>query len=311
MNEKLSLLSGILGKHYQSSGEYLFRCPYCKHHKHKFSVNIHKNVYKCWICDTRGSNLFRVFRRFGSFSEQEKWKELTGQKQDLNEFDQLFREETEEHLAEQILELPESFVSLTHPHSSRSHQRATKYLTERLIDKMDILRWKIGYCSTGPFANRIIIPSFNSEGDLNYFIARTFADDYQRYKNPSVSRDIVFNELYVDFSEEITLVEGVFDALKATNAVPILGSTIRETSKIFKKIVAHDTPVLMALDPDAKRKASAIKRLFLKYGIEVREIQYKDERDMGDMSKQEVRELSQEAPFVKSYDNLIDAISGV
>jgi len=311
MNEKLSLLSGILGKHYQSSGEYLFSCPYCKHHKHKFSVNIHKNVYKCWICDTRGSNLFRVFRRFGSFSEQEKWKELTGQKQDLNEFDQLFREETEEHLAEQILELPESFVSLTHPHSSRSHQRATKYLTERLIDKMDILRWKIGYCSTGPFANRIIIPSFNSEGDLNYFIARTFADDYQRYKNPSVSRDIVFNELYVDFSEEITLVEGVFDALKATNAVPILGSTIRETSKIFKKIVAHDTPVLMALDPDAKRKASAIKRLFLKYGIEVREIQYKDERDMGDMSKQEVRELSQEAPFVKSYDNLIDAISGV
>ena len=311
MNEKLSLISGILGRSYKSSGEHLFRCPYCKHHKNKFSVNIEKNVFKCWICDTRGSNLYRIVRRFGTFRDQERWKELTGFKQNLSEFDTIFQEETIEQVSETILSIPEGFHSLANPPCSKQATAALKYLYNRALDQGDILRWKIGYCDAGPFKNRIIIPSFNLDGDLNYFVARTYVDDYKRYMNPPISRDIVFNELYVDFEEEIVLVEGVFDALKATNAIPILGSTIRETSKIFKKIIANDTPVLMALDPDATRKSQAIKRLFLKYGIEVREIQYTDDRDIGDMSKSEVEELSRQAPFIQSYDNLISAIADI
>ena len=212
---------------------------------------------------------------------------------------------------EQILEMPQGFKSLTRISNNKSHLRALKYLSERGIGKYDILKWKMGYTTEGPFKNRIIIPSFNKAGDLNYFIARTFADDYRRYMNPPVSRNIVFNELYVDFEEEVTIVEGVFDAIKAHNAVPILGSTIRETSKLFRKIVNNDAPVLMALDPDAKKKSEAIKRLFLKYGIEVREVEYTDERDIGDMSKEEVSVLSQNAHFVKSYDSLINAISAI
>ena len=176
----------------------------------------------------------------------------------------------------------------------------------------DVLRWKIGYTTEGNFRNRIIVPSFNENGDLNYFIARTYMNDYRRYMNPRVSRNIIFNELYVDFEEEVTIVEGIFDAMKTQNAVPILGSTIRETSKLFRKIVAHDTPVLLALDPDASLKTRYIKNLFLKYGIEVREMKYEDEtRDIGDMSKEEVTRMSQEAPFVRSCDTLIDAISAI
>ena len=119
---------------------------------------------------------------------------------------------------------------------------------------------------------------------------------------------LIFNELYVDFSEEIMIVEGVFDAIKSKNAVPILGSTIRETSKLFKRIVQNDTPVLLALDPDAKKKTEAIKKMFLKYGIEVRQLKYEDERDLGDMTKKEVKILSEKAKLVNSYDSLIEAI---
>lgn len=311
MNEKLSILHNILGKSYKSNDEHLFACPYCGHHKNKFSVNVEKNVYKCWICDARGKNLFRVIRRFGSFSQQEKWKELTGFKQDLGEFDSLFEVEVVVEQKETVLEIPQGFKSLTRQSGNKSHIRALKYLSERGIGKYDILKWKIGYTTEGPFKNRIIIPSFNNVGDLNYFIARTFSDDYRRYMNPPVSRNIIFNELYIDFDEELTIVEGVFDAIKAENAVPILGSTIRETSKLFKKIVQNDTPVLLALDPDAKKKSESIKKLFLKYGVEVREIQYPDERDIGDMSKEEVSVLSKNANFVKSYDSLINAISAI
>ena len=311
MNEKLSILHNILGRSFKSNEEHLFACPYCNHHKNKFSVNVEKNVYKCWICDARGKNLFRVIRRFGSFSQQEKWKELTGFKQDLGEFDRLFEVEVVVEQQEQTIQIPQGFQTLTKNSNSKSHQRAIKYLAERGIGKYDILKRKIGYTTEGQFKNRIIIPSFNLKGDLNYFIARTFSGDYRRYMNPPVSRNIVFNELYVDFDEEVMIVEGVFDAIKANNAVPILGSTIRETSKLFRKIVKHDTPVLLALDPDAQKKSEAIKDLFLKYGIEVREITYPDERDIGDMSREEVSVLSQNAHFVKSYDSLINAISAI
>ena len=304
MDEKLSIITGFLGKSYKSNNEHLFQCPFCKHHKRKFSVNIQRGVYKCWICDEKGRNLYRLVRKFGSQKDREAWKAFSGEKTDLNDFESLF-EEAEKDSFEQIIEMPPNFHTLT----GNVHFRAPlRYLEKRGITRKDILKWKIGFCSDGPFKGRIIIPSFNENGDLNYFIARTFTDEYRRYKNPQVSRDIVFNELYVDFDKEVTIVEGAFDAVKADNAVPILGSTIRETSRLFKKIVQNNTPVLLALDPDAKYKAENIKRLLFKYGIEVRELQYDDERDVGDMSKEEVEKLSQDAPVIREEDSLVSAI---
>ena len=304
MDEKLSIITGFLGKSYKSNNEHLFQCPFCKHHKRKFSVNIQRGVYKCWICDQKGRNLYRLVRKFGSQKDREAWKAFSGEKADLNDFESLFEEAGEDNF-EQIVEMPPNFHTLT----GNVHFRVPlQYLEKRGITRKDILKWKIGFCSDGPFKGRIIIPSFNENGDLNYFIARTFTDEYRRYKNPQVSRDIVFNELYVDFDKEVTIVEGAFDAVKADNAVPILGSTIRETSRLFKKIVQNNTPVLLALDPDAKYKANNIKRLFFKYGIEVRELQYDDERDVGDMSKKEVEKLSQDAPVIREEDSLVSAI---
>jgi len=304
MEEKLSIITGFLGKSYKSNNEHLFQCPFCKHHKRKFSVNIQRGVYKCWVCDQKGRNLYRLVRKFGSQKDREAWKAFSGEKTDLNTFESLFDEE-EEGKFEQIVEMPPNFHTLT----GNVHFRVPlRYLEKRGITRKDILKWKIGFCSDGPFKERIIIPSFNENGDLNYFIARTFTDEYRRYKNPPVSRDIIFNELYVDFDKEVTIVEGAFDAVKADNAVPILGSTIRETSRLFKKIIQNNTPVLLALDPDAKYKAENIKRLLFKYGIEVRELQYDDERDVGDMSKEEVEKLSQDAPVIREEDALISAI---
>jgi len=307
MQEKLNILTGILGSSYSSGEEHLFRCPYCKHHKRKLSVNVEKGVYKCWICDARGKKLSRIVRRFGSFSEHEEWKIVSGEVTDLTDFDDIFQEESYQ-AKEQILQLPQSFRSLCNSHKATGPRR---YLKSRGLDEGDILKWKMGYCTEGEYKDRIIIPSFNLNGNLNYFIARTFADDWRRYINPSASRDIVFNELYIDFEEEVMLVEGVFDALKGTNAIPLLGSTLRENSRLFKQIVVNDTPVLLALDPDAEYKSTNIKNLLLKYGIEVREVKYDDQHDLGDMEKDEVMRMRSEAPFVRQDDELLSAIGSV
>ena len=74
MQEKLQILSDVLGRFKKSNDEHLFRCPYCEHSKYKFSVNIDKNVYKCWICDTRGRHIRRIVRRFGTFKQRQAWQ---------------------------------------------------------------------------------------------------------------------------------------------------------------------------------------------------------------------------------------------
>ena len=75
-------------------------------------------------------------------------------------------------------------------------------------------------------ATEIVIPSFDDDGDVNYFAARSYNGDSYKYKNPRASKNIVFNELFVNWNADLTIVEGAFDAIVAGNAVPILGSTL-------------------------------------------------------------------------------------
>ena len=311
MNEKLSILSNVLGSHFQTNDEHLFFCPYCKHEKRKFSVNLKRNVYKCWICNQRGRSLYRVVRRFGSFNDQEGWRALTGApKEDLSRFDAMFEtEQAEENI--QVVDLPKEFKSLTQQKLDSSGRKMLKYLENRGINKKDILEWKVGYCTDGRYRDRVIFPSFNEDGDANYFVARTVDDGDFKYLNPAASRNIIFNELYLDFDNEITIVEGIFDAMKAGNAVPILGSTLSEYSVLFRKIIKNDTPVLLALDKDAKWKALKIKRLLLKYGIEVRELDLEEYEDVGEMSKDEFKRLSSIASFIQEEDILTSLFSDI
>ena len=147
-----------------------------------------------------------------------------------------------------------------------------RYLQNRGVSQSDILKWKIGYCFSGQYKNRVIVPSFDHEGDVSYFIARSYSGDSYKYKNPRVSKDIVFNELYIDWNDDLVLVEGVFDAIRAGNAVPILGSTLRSDSRLLRKIVFNDTPVYMALDPDAADKERRIIETLLRYDVELYKI---------------------------------------
>ena len=82
------------------------------------------------------------------------------------------------------------------------------------------------------------------------------------------------------------LVEGVFDAIVAGNAVPILGSTLRADSVINQKIVYHDTPVYLAFDEDAQKKENQVIRMLIKYDIELYKIDTTGYDDVGSMSRE-------------------------
>ena len=107
-----------------------------------------------------------------------------------------------------------------------------------------------------------------------------------RYKNPNASRDIIFNELNIDWDSDVILVEGVFDAIFAGNAVALLGSTLREESRLFQHIIQNDSSVFIALDPDAEKKAMRIARTLLKYDVEVWKIDLPEGEDVSSIGKE-------------------------
>jgi hypothetical protein len=69
--------------------------------------------------------------------------------------------------------------------------------------------------------NRIIIPSYDLNGDLNYFIARWYPKEYNKLKyiNPKAEKqEIIFNIGKLNLDATIYLVEGVTDHIVTPNS---------------------------------------------------------------------------------------------
>tara|TARA_B100000131_G_scaffold290733_1_gene303745 strand:+ start:1775 stop:2707 length:933 start_codon:yes stop_codon:yes gene_type:complete len=307
--EKLTILKDILGESYRSGGEQLFFCPKCNHHKKKMSVNIDKDKFKCWVCDYHGSSVRRLVRRYGNYSHQKKWAHFEPDIE-ISRFEEVFfgGEDEEEVIT---LSLPSEFKSLATVATSLAAKPARRYLMERGITREDILRWKIGYCPSGEYAGRIVIPSFNCDGKVSYFVGRTYDGNWKKYMNPSVKRNIVFNELYVDWQSDLSIVEGVFDAIVAGNAVPILGSSLREDSRLIKNVVENDTPVYIALDPDAEKKALKLIKKLLTFDIELYKVDINPYTDVGEMSKEEYQKRKDSAALMTNDSFLVKAIASI
>jgi DNA primase len=301
--KKLKILAEILGGYSRANDEFLFQCPYCDHHKRKLSINIDKNLFKCWRCDTRGRDVFRVIRKFGNHNHKSTWLGFTAEINYLELEDFLNPKEDEK----QIVEMPKEFISLANKKAPLTSNTARNYLSNRGLTKQDIIWWKMGYCSSGDYEGRVVIPSFDEDGDMNYFVSRSYDRKfYPRYKNPPVGRNIIFNDLFVDWTSNIVLVEGVFDAVVAgRNAIPLLGSTVAGNSKLLEKIVKKDAAVYIAMDPDAKKKELEIIKTLLDYDIEVWRVEVGDHEDVGSMTKQQFSEKLENAALINSENYLM------
>jgi DNA primase len=166
-----------------------------------------------------------------------------------------------------------------------------EYARERGITEGDIKRYNIGYCDSGLYSNRIIIPSYDSDNRLNYFIARSVFDEEKfKYKNPPVSKNVIMFENQINWNEPITLVEGVFDAMAVKrNAIPLLGKFIPKnlSDSIYKKGVSK---INILLDKDAQEQALRYTMQFQQQGITTKNIKPTD-KDASDMGFTEVNKI--------------------
>jgi hypothetical protein len=118
--------------------------------------------------------------------------------------------------------------------------------------------------------------------------------------------------LYVDWDSDLIIVEGVFDALvSGMNTVPILGSSLREDSQLFQEIVKNDTPVYLALDPDAEKKAMRLIKKLLQYDVEVYKINISPYADVGEMSKDIFEQRKKDAVRMDTSNYLLRRINSI
>lgn len=223
----VELLTDVLGRphqHYESKGQISFDCPVCAEEKGldegdgkgNLEINYSKHVYKCWACgETHGTHgpLGKLFDGYATKQQKKVYNLIKPE------------ELKQEDIRRPKLRLPEGYMTFKDSNPRFiPHIEAYKYLQSRGITDEMIEKYKIGYTVKGDFAYRIIVPSYNTEGVLNYYVARSWAPRKMKYKNPSVPKDeIIFNEGLIDWEKDVYLVEGAFDGFFIENSIVMLG----------------------------------------------------------------------------------------
>jgi len=203
--------------------------------------------------------------------------------------------------------LPKEYVPLCENKSIYS-KRIISYLKSRDIEYKDIIKYKIGTCLSGKYEGMIIFPSFDKNGCLNYFTARTINNKYyfiprtqKGYKN-----NIIINELNLDFSKPIIIVEGFVDMIKTgmENVSPLFGSSLNKNSKLFGEIVKNSTKTYIVLDSDADEMKKRLIKSLISYGIVCYTVNVSPYKDVGEMNYGEFIERFNKAEFIDESELL-------
>lgn len=263
------------------------KCPKCG--KSKLSIRLEDDVNHCWVCGLSGATLLPILKKFGS--KEQVFEYTTVFLPENPKFNRI-KTTLEDEQETQKLQLPSDFKLLALEEDEKNHY--IQYVTKRNLTRKDLWFWKLGVSNEQKLFRRVIVPSFDCNGDLNYYVARDTSDsNFMKYVNCDVNKnDIIFNEININWSQRLTLVEGTFDLMKCKgNATCLLGSSISEKSLLFNKILEHNTPIVLLLDSDMKSKVQVIAKKLHEYDIETYVADLGKRKDPGEMTTNEVSDV--------------------
>ena len=300
MNNKLiHLLERTLNsraKKLTKTDEYMFFSPFISHYKPKLQINISSQKWHCWVSNSGGHSLYSLFKKINADSRY--FSEL----KDLV-FISTKKDEVESKV---IVSLPIEYKPLWKSSKSLFYKHALNFLKKRGITKIDLQKHKLGFCDDGIYGNRVIIPSYDENGILNYFVGRSFMGGGMKYKNPNVSRDIVPFDWFIAWSYPIVLCEGVFDAISIrTNAIPMLSK--KPSNSLLRKIFEKQVKTIyIALDNDAKKDAYYLSEFFKDFGIDSKVVNLPKNKDPNNLGFERMNELIGKT-ISSSFSDMIQA----
>lgn len=286
----VEILEGIFGNahaHYDNKSQISFDCPVCSYDlkgldhgdgKGNLEINYAQHVFKCWSCgETHGTHghLGRLIDKYGTKKDKEFYELIRPDE---------FKPKDEKKFEK--LKLPQGYTKFKDGNPIHiPYREAYNYLKKRGITDEIIERYDIGYTLEGEFQFRIIVPSYDLKGELNYFVARSWVNEKYKYKNPTAPKELlIFNESRINWGKDIWLVEGVFDGFFVPNSIPLLGKFVSDLlwETLYDKAKAR---IIICLDGDAWEDAKKIYaklsggRLYGKIDI----VKLPDEKDLGDL----------------------------
>jgi DNA primase len=237
-------------------GQISVDCPNCDDgfHKGNLEISLGKDIYSCWACretvdGITGKSISWLLKKYASKDDYKRFLELVPRTK--------FKEKIV--TIEEVI-LPKEYKPFIKKHeASKEYKTALDYLLNRGLTIKHIQKYKIGFCDSGKFFGRIIVPSFDSFGNINYFIGRDYTGKskipYLNHTNPK--QDLVFNEGLVNFDLSVTLVEGVFDHTVTFNSIPLLGKTLspKLVSKLQNDLLGN---LYILFDADALKSAKEL-----------------------------------------------------
>ena len=276
----IGILKRLVGNPKMDSPEhvqYEFNCPskVCKNDKNKFNLNFNsdKIIFHCFKCGYHGV-LHALAVNHGTQDDIQRINLLYPKSAHRVYKKPIF--DNNESTA--ICELPEDYRPLINTYDSKYYRMAIKYLQKRRVSAETIKKYEIGYTEAGDRKFRIIIPSRNSQGNINYYDARSF---FSKSKTPYLKPDspdklsIIFNEQNINFDLPVYLVEGVFDMFPLPNCIPLLGKDL--SPFLISKLLKHKTKVILCLDEDAIKDTIKIYNELTSYGIDTYFVEVKDD----------------------------------
>ena len=215
------IVDGVLGeprRDWGGGGWYEYDCPSCadekgaRDGKYNLAVKIDGDGLwcHCWRCGYV-AKLTRLVRDYGSASDSEALKYELDSIRSSNLYSLGSDSDSEKQIEVEELKLPKGFI----PISEKADRVALEYLEGRGVGRDVIERHRIGYVPmySGKCGGRVVIPSYDMYGCLNYWTARDYTGNAKvKIYNPDVDKkSVVFDEGLVNWYEPITLVEGPFD----------------------------------------------------------------------------------------------------
>jgi len=300
MNKLVYLLERTLNsksKNLTKADEYMFYSPFVSHYKPKLQVNIESQKWHCWVTNQGGHSIYSLFKKVNAdtryFTELKDLVFTPGKSKDKTE-------------SKIIVSLPRDFQALWKISKSLYRNQAKSFLHKRGITDWDIKKYKIGFCDSGLYEGRIIIPSYDGLGLLNYFVGRSFVGEKMKYKNPNVSRDIIPFDYFIGWKYPIVLCEGVFDAITIrTNSIPMLSKKPSRSliQQIFEKKVKT---IYIALDEDAKKDAYCLSEFFRDFGVDTKVVNLPKDKDPNDLGFEKITNLIDNT-ISSSFSDMIQA----
>lgn len=202
--------------------------------KQRLWINPEKNLAHCFRCEYKTRDAATLLAKLGIRSA-------------LGNPDR-------QELPKRRLRLPSEYRDTFSSHAYG--RKAWDYLLRRHIPPERICAYEIGYCTSGSYAGRIIIPIYQA-GELVSYQGRDFLgrENAPRYisakKDDGADGDALFNLDRASASGIIVLVEGPFDALRLPQyAVALCGSNRWNARRRELLLAANPRLVVLALDND-------------------------------------------------------------